>query len=233
MRRVFVNSALGNSFELDSTEHNHLANVTRAKIGEEVICINGDAFDYHYKITNISKSKTALQFIKKQQNTSNPTAKVTIFLAAIKSDNLHLVITKLNEIGASNLVLFNADRSNTSLKQINLIKCNAIAQQSCKQCGRSIPLMVSITNQEPQEALKGYSQIIFADECEKTNSMNKIKFINNCAIIIGAEGGFTPNERTKILAVKNVTPVTLGRRILRAETACITTATLAISQLEI
>ena len=225
MKRFFVSCQLGKNFELKGGEHNHLANVLRVQVGESVIVCNGDEFDYVYNADKITKNSTQLCFVSRTQNIANPTKQVAVFLAIIKPDKLHTAITQLNEIGASELVLFNADRCNVSPKQINLEKLNEIARQSCKQCGRSIPIKISLTFKEPEIALAGYDRIYFADESldlslrDPQDFKTELCVGSSVAIIIGPEGGFTPTERAKLLKI--ATPISLGPRILRTETAAV------------
>jgi len=232
MKRFFTSQPLGNDIELNGAEHNHLAHVLRTQIGENVIVCNGDDFDYSYNVANITKSVTTLSFVSKSINISNPQYNVAVFMASIKPDRLHTAITMLNEIGVSELVIFPADRSNTPLKSLNPEKLNEIARQSCKQCARSRPLCVRLTSSAPVVALKNFSQIFLADENLSPQTPNP-NFTNHIskpvAIIIGPEGGFTPSERTKLHKVPNITPITLGPRILRAETAAVVAATMILA----
>jgi len=219
VRRFYVNQqGLGKDLVLSGTEHNHLANVLRLKIGEEVVIVCGDEFDYLYKIVSITKSQTALSIAKKWRNAYNPQKAVTVYMGAIKHDNLALAVEKLNEIGVAEVVLFkSAHCQNVPVK---IDKLQAVANQSCKQCGRSIPLKVS--------GIIGFDKLpkgtLFADE--KTTS-GKIQSAD--AIIIGPEGGFTDSEREHLR--KTSTPISLGPRILRAETAAIVGAALLMSKM--
>jgi len=233
VKRFFVELALGKDFELTDAEHNHLANVLRVKTGEHVTVCCGDAFDYRYEVTKITKNASSMRFIERKENFSNPKVWVSVFLAKIKFDNLALAVTKLNEIGASEVVIFNAANCNVALKSVNVEKLNIIAQQSCKQCGRSIPLKVRITTDEPDVALRGFDTVFFADELRENElallSVQEISATDKNAVIIGPEGGFTLNERNKLLRVAK--PVSLGRRILRAETAAIVSAAILLSKM--
>jgi len=237
LKRFFVAQPLGKDFELQGQEHNHLANVLRTQTGESIIVCNGDEFDYTYNVVKIAKHSTQMKFLNRAINTANPTKHVAVFLALIKPDKLSQAVTQLNEIGVTELVLFNADRCNVVLRTLNLDKFAEIARQSCKQCGRSKPLTIRYTSAEPDVALAPYNTIYFADEMTahdcvlKSCGSQRDKSINglpssvahlktqSCAVIIGPEGGFTPNERAKLL--KLATPISLGSRILRAETAAV------------
>lgn len=231
-RRFYVTNkqGLGKDLVLRDAEHNHLANVLRSKVGDEIIIVCGDEYDYYYHIKSIAKSQTALDFIGKKANIYNPKKNLTVYIGIIKHDNLALVVEKLNEIGASRVVLFKSAHCQNIPVKID--KLRTIAQQSCKQCGRSIPLTIGgvLTI---DELLKEVSEnTVFADE--KADPTNTESITNLCgesssAIIIGPEGGFTDAECASLR--KAAKPITLGRRILRAETAAIIGASLLLSKM--
>jgi len=164
VKRFFVEKSLGGGVELVGSEHHHLCNVLRMRTGDEVILVCGDEFDYKYLITSITKTNAQLRFVKKETNKHNPTSLFSIYLGAIKPDSLHVAVTGLNEVGVSDLYIFKSKHSNAN---VNIEKLNSIAKQSCKQCGRSIPLKVH--------------------EIE-------MKDIPKNSIVIGPEGGFTDDE---------------------------------------
>lgn len=226
MKRVFVTSLTPTKdIDLTGQEHQHLSKVLRTTVGENVVVFCGDAFDYEYTIDRMTKTSTHLKFVQKTLNIANPTRHIAVFLALIKPDKMTAAITALNELGVAELVLFNADRCNVAPKSVNLDRMNEIARQSCKQCRRSIPMTVRITTDEPAVALRGFDAVYFADEtCEPIPPLVSGE-LSRIAVVIGPEGGFTPNERAKLAAV--ATPVSLGTRILRAETAAVAMAILA------
>ena len=127
-----------------------------------------------------------------------------------------------------------------SPKSVNVEKLQTIAEQSCKQCGRSIPLSVSITNKQPAEVFDGFNHVFFADETMSGDDVTLESKLAPAiqpdktaryAIVVGAEGGFTEKEREKITAEKNIVSVSLGRRILRAETAVISLAAVVLAKM--
>ena len=232
-KRFFIKSTkqgLIGDLVLRDHEHNHLANVLRLKTGDNITAVCGDEFDYHYQITKITKQITELKYIDRKINQSNPQKKLTVYMGLIKFDNLAISVQKLNEIGAHEVVFFNS--KNCQNLPVKIDKLQTIAEQSCKQCGRSIPVIVrGILNFE-QLLTQIPSNAIFADEREIVTSLDDVsisKIENNATIIVGCEGGFTEPERAKLAKVTK--PVSLGRRILRAETAVILTASIVLAKL--
>jgi len=203
MRRFFVEQQLKDGgVTLAGGEHHHLCNVLRTRVGDDIILVCGDTFDYHYKVTAITKNNSTLSFIKKEKNKRNPDVNITAYMGAIKPDALAQAVTALNEIGVSDLYIFKSDFSQ---KTANIEKLNSIAKQSCKQCERSIPLRV-------------HGIIDFTD------------IPNDAKIVIGPEGGFSENEKSRIKQMG--ADIYLGKRILRSETAIVAACVLAMTEAE-
>ncbi|MCL2756252.1 MAG: 16S rRNA (uracil(1498)-N(3))-methyltransferase [Firmicutes bacterium] len=233
MKRFFVSQILGNDFELTGSEHHHLAFVMRAKPGDKIILCNGDNCDYKYTIVKITRDEATLAFDSKSKNKQNPKNKLVVFIGLIKLDNLALIVEKLNELGASELVPFTSSNSNIAAKNVNIEKLNSIAKQSCKQCGRSIPLKVHepITFKEMLNEITSFDNTFYADRGEKQDRITREKTQGSSynALVIGPEGGFTLEENLVITEV--ATPITLGSRTLRSETAAIAATTLILSKM--
>lgn len=210
--RIWADAPKEEELIITGPEYNHLAHVLRVKVGDPVTVIAGDAFDRLYQITAITKKQIVLQFVTKTENRANPARPFTVFMAAIKPEPLAWAVQKLNEIGVTALKLFVTDFSVVALKNLNLARLNEIAKQSCKQCGRSMPLRVSVVTDIWREDL---TDAVFLDE--KSTGVNYPEKVR--AVIVGPEGGFSAREREKLAQV--ATPVSLGPRILRAETAAI------------
>jgi 16S rRNA (uracil1498-N3)-methyltransferase len=205
--------------ELSGIEHNHIANVLRMRVGDEVTVISGDEFDRYYRIENITKKQSLMRFVSKSKNKCNPSKNFTVYLAVIKPDNLSIAVQKLNEIGATELKLFLSKF--TVIKKVNTARLNEIARQSCKQCGRSIPLSVSFiggfNNLITEVSAVVRQRVFFADE-NLAGENTPVKGTPEL-LVVGCEGGFDESERREL--TKIATPISLGQRVLRAETACI------------
>lgn len=227
MKRFFATKTQinNNQIVLDGTEHNHLKNVLRLNEGERVIVVVGDEYDYECNISKIAKNNTLLEILERRPNAHNPLADVTVFQALTKQENMNLIVQKLNELGVKTFVPFES-RYITSKDKFNKSeKLQTIANQSVKQCKRSIPMAVSKTMKfsEMLSSLSAFDVVIFANETDNKNSLDgaKISRDKKIAVIIGSEGGFSEDEITQLTALKNLFSVGLGKRILRAETASI------------
>ena len=224
MKRFYINEKLqvNKDYYIEGIEHNHLKNVMRMAEGDEIILVCGDEYDYFAKIKKITKGDTLVNVFDSQANDRNPRCNVTVFQALVKSDNMSLIIQKLTELGVKNFIPFESEFITSKDKYGKKDKFQEISNQSIKQCKRSIPMQVHETMpfKEMVLSLKNYDKVIFANECENSNSLKNIHINKDdkVAIIIGSEGGFSKNEIEDI--VKNGgQSITMGKRILRAETA--------------
>ena len=226
MKRFYVsnNIEVNKNIIVDGIEHNHIKNVMRMNVGDEVILVCGDEFDYFATITKITKGDTTLFVTRKEENIYNPNSDVTVFQALVKTDNMSLIVQKLNELGVKYFVPFESEFITSKDKYGKTGKLQEVANQSVKQCKRSIPMLVSetLTFAQMTNKLQNYDIIIFANECEKTFNLSSLSVSDGqkVAIIVGSEGGFSEKE-IDVLTKANAKSISLGKRILRAETASI------------
>lgn len=226
MKRFFVGHSLevNKTFKIDGIEHNHIKNVMRMGVGGELILVCGDEFDYLGKIVGMSKGDTSVLIEKKEKNIYNPKCNVTVFQALVKSDNMTLIIQKLTELGVKNFVPFESEFITSKDKFGKTSKFQETSNQSIKQCKRSIPMSVSATIgfDELVGTIEKYDIVLFANECERMDKLENIGFDANkkVAIIVGSEGGFSESEINRLIDA-GAKSISLGKRILRAETASI------------
>ena len=229
MKRFFVSKEIevNKSLVIDGIEHNHIKNVMRMAVGEEIILVSGDEYDYIATITNITKGDTTVFVRDKQINIYNPKSNVTVFQALVKSDNMSLIVQKLNELGVKDFIPFESEFITSKDKFGKTSKLQEVANQSVKQCKRSIPMIVheTMSFNKMCEILNTYDVIIFANECEKNYNLSQLNVDGNMkvAIIIGSEGGFSDKEISRLHEL-GANSISLGKRILRAETASIALA---------
>ncbi len=216
-----------NSLEIKNEEALHIAEVLRMKPGEELIVGDGDMTDYICRISSAKKSAVVCDIIKKEKNRNEPELKITLFQALPKGDKMETVIQKCVEIGVCEIIPIDTKNSMVRLKgkeDKKTARWNKIAYAAAKQCGRGIiPKVKSLMPFE--EACKyagtSFDGALIPYECERDNSIKKYAsgFTGkSLAIFIGSEGGFDPSE-VDIAIKSGLAPVTMGKRILRTETA--------------
>ncbi len=226
MCKRFLADTVANEIVISGQEHIHLANVLRMTEGDHIVATNNDDYDYECEIIKIGKKETKCKLIQKIKNNHNPKKHIDVFHALIKNDKMSLVTQKLSELGISNLVLFESKFQTVKPSENKQEKLLKISEQSSKQCKRSKIMNISgpVTFKSMLEMLTNYDIIIFANETETatliSNYNEAIQHADKIAIIIGSEGGFELSEIKEIIE-KGAISVTLGDRILRAETAAI------------
>lgn len=229
MNRFFVNKDdITNGIVLiKDNELMHLNKVLRLKVGDKIICLSGNNFEYISEIISISRTQAEARILDIKENLRNPKICIDVFLGFPKGEKLNLITQKLTELGVNKLTLFESDFTIAKANLGKLNRLGLISQEACKQCGRSKPLQIepSIKFKNIEKYIKDYEMVIFAyekasEENTISNLIPKIKKCNKIALIIGAEGGFSEKEN-ELLKKLNTVQVFLGNRILKVETACI------------
>ena len=230
-------SLVNNKVIITDDEFRHLSLVLRKRAGDSVVLFCGDGFDYNATITKITKKEAELIVKEKINNETESSVNLTIFQALAKGEKLSLIAQKLTEIGASEMLVFSSKFCDVTEKTSKLDKLNKVVINASKQCGRSKLVKTNesvLTFNQMIEKFKDFDLVLCAYENEEnlhiSSILNKFKG-NKIAVIIGPEGGFSADE-VKTISDNGARVVTLGKRILRTETAAIFSASTVISQLE-
>ncbi len=238
-KRYFYPNQLQNNLliTLEGEEFHHLSNVMRSRAGDRVCLFNGNGNFYFGEIKSIEKKSAKILIDKTEESQNEPKINLTVFQALAKGDKLSLITQKITEIGASNLCLFESKytdvKSNTSKSE----RLETIAISAAKQCGRATITKIEkpISIEEISKRINSFDKFYVAYENEdgKTlvQSLESNKNITNIAVMIGAEGGFSEKEISALKA-NGAEIVSLGKRILRTETAAILTTSLIMQILE-
>ena len=218
----------GENAYIEGSDVNHIANVLRMKPGEELlISVRGD-WDYLCKIVDIETDRVNLKVLESMEQRELP-VHITLIQGIPQSDKLEMIIQKAVELGVSEIIPVKTKRVVVKIDEkkvdTKVNRWNAIAESAAKQSKRSIIPKVyepmSIDN--ALEIVKDFGVKLIpyenADGIDKTrrilDNMDKTK---NIAVFIGPEGGF---EESEVERIKNsgFEVITLGKRILRTETA--------------
>lgn len=214
----------GDIVEINGDEHNHLSKVLRLVVGDKITVLCNDGNIRLCIITDVGKKASTAQILetKKEQDTF---ANVTVFQALIKSDKLDMIVQKCTELGVREFIPFESEFCAVQDKGNKIDRLNRIVLASCKQCGRASSMIVNKTISFKQlvDGLVKYDLVVFAYENEQKSAkevLSKLSKDSKIAVIVGCEGGFSQTEADMLLQ-HDVSPVSLGKLILRAETACI------------
>ncbi len=218
----------GENAYISGSDVNHIVNVLRMKIGEELlISVKGD-WDYLCKIEEIENDRVNLKLLESMEQRELP-IKLTLLQGIPKSDKLEMIIQKAIELGVSNIIPVKTNRVVVKIDekktQAKVNRWNAIAQSAAKQSKRSIipKVLNPQTIDNALEIVKDYGVKLLpyenADGIKKTKDiLNSLDSKNNIAVFIGPEGGFEEAE-VKKSTDSGFEVITLGKRILRTETA--------------
>lgn len=225
MKKIFSDNVKNGKCVLVGDDHTHLAYSLRSRVGDKVIvCDNG--IDYTCVITSITKKETILDVISSAVCDSEPAVSVALYFAIMKGDKNELVAQKCTELGVKKLRPFVSSNCECRPDSVKIERLNKIITEAAQQCGRGMcPLVDSVISfSDMLGELKKYDKVVFPYEhaTDKTlkEIMRGVSDVKSIAIIVGSEGGFTKEESAEIENA-GVTPITLGKRILRAETASI------------
>ena len=206
----------------------HLTKVLRYKVGYKAIVCLDEPTEYECTITAINKDYAVAEIDQTIVNQAEPTKKIVLCQALPKGDKLDIIIQKGVELGVSEFLPFRSQYVAES--KFNKERLNKIALQACKQCGRSKIVAV--------DDIVSYDDMLSkASECDiivmpyenatvgKIGDVEGLKDAKSIAINIGSEGGFDESEVEKAKQI-GANIVSLGKRILRCETAAIATCAL-------
>ena len=231
-QRLFVDTRLGQGAEVvcSAAQNNYLRNVLRLGRGDEVLLFNGKDGEWRARIERIDRKGCSLA-AQDQTRTQTPPGDLHYLFAPLKKARLDYMVQKATEMGVSRLrpVLTRF----TMARRIREERMRANAIEAAEQCHLlSIPQIDALTgfeetleNWEPERAL------IFCDESAPSGSpVEALMALRGqpLGVIIGPEGGFSPPERERLRDMSCVTPISLGPRIMRADTAAV--AALALVQ---
>ena len=245
MYKFFVNEEQinDNKVEVIGEDINHIKNVLRLQIGESLcICSRQTAQSYNCKITKISNESVECEILEEIQETPETGTYIHIFQGLPKADKFEWIIEKCTEIGVKEITPIIMKRTIVKLDEKDKIKkinrWQKIAEVASKQSKRDCLLKVNniINFENIFEIIKGYDIVLVAYENEKKNKIKNVLKSITCkstkiAVIIGPEGGIDENE-IEICERNNVIPITLGKRILRTETAPLVVSSNILYELE-
>ncbi|MBL4602072.1 MAG: 16S rRNA (uracil(1498)-N(3))-methyltransferase [Emcibacteraceae bacterium] len=221
--RLYINEELkaGAVHLIDDNQGHYLVNVMRIKMGEHLALFNGVAGEWIGEVTKVGKGKVKITIREKiAEQFFEPD--LWYLFAPLKKARTDYMIQKATELGVSRICPIFTIRTNLDRIKHNKLVANAI--EAAEQCGRmTVPQIDVMTSLK--EILQNWPDeraIIFCDEAGDAILMKDMKAIHKkAAILIGPEGGFSSEERQMIRDHKNAVAITLGPRILRADTAAV------------
>lgn len=214
---------------ITGSDYNHIKNVLRLDKNEEISVYDGEYHEYICKLKSYEKDAAVFEIICEKESESELKSKLYLFQGLPKSDKLEMIIQKAVELGAFEIIPVKMHRSivkydnKKALAKLN--RWQAISESAAKQSGRTIV-------PEVKEIMDYTDALSYAQNLDKVlvpyeheegiahtkEILNEIKPGMSVGIFIGPEGGFEDYEIQEACE-KGFEPVSLGRRILRTETA--------------
>ncbi len=227
MIRIFYEQQFAQNMQItDKDKCHHLAIVLRLQNGAEVFLVNGNDIA-KCTITAISKSQIDVSLIATFKEDNELDIDVCLGFGPLKGDNTQLVIQKAVELGASQIDLINFKRNvskfDSKKAQKKIEKFEKIIDGACAQSRRNKRVMINVNVDLDENYLKQFKRIFVCYENERANhlasQLTSIYQGEKILILIGPEGGIDATEIEFLEHNSKVQTVTLGKRILRAETA--------------
>jgi len=221
LSRLFVRQSLsdGASVELDAGQANYLGNVLRLGVGAELLAFDGASGEWVARIADAGKKRMTLQ-VERRTREPETIPDVWLAFAPVKRAQTDWLVEKATELGAARLIPVMTQRTNT--ERVKLERLEAIAIEAAEQCGRTLLPAIDEPVRLDQflRASDTARTLYFADEGGGAAPAQSFA-PGPAVILVGPEGGFTDEERDAIRAAPASTAISLGPRILRAETAAL------------
>lgn len=224
------------------TDVNHIKNVLRMKKGEEILISDGESREYTCRIDEISQGEVLLAITDGEESNRELPSRIYLFQGLPKSDKMELIIQKAVELGVYEIIPVDMKRTVVKLdskkQEAKLRRWQGISESAAKQSKRIvIPQIHSVL--KFSEALKYADNLDvclmpyeLAEDMQYTRKiLGNIRPGQSVGIFIGPEGGFAPEE-VEMALENQVQSITLGRRILRTETAGMTVMSILMFLLE-
>lgn len=218
--RLFVREPLcdGARIELDAAHSNYLGNVLRMTEGAELLLFDGKSGEWLARIAEAGKKRMTLS-VERRSREPEAVPDLWLAFAPVKRTQTDWLVEKATELGIAKLIPVITRR--TIVDRVKLDRLEAIAIEAAEQCGRTLLPEIA----EPRPLAKLLSEhaerpLYFADENGGEPAAEAFRAAP-ATILTGPEGGFTEEERAEVRAAPLAVPITLGPRILRAETAAL------------
>jgi RNA methyltransferase, RsmE family len=209
----------------------YLTQVMRLKVGDDLLVFNGIDGEWRCSVAEVLKKGVVLRAETKVRDQIAP-PDVHLLIATVKKSALEFAVEKATELGATRIRLMTTAR--TQPQHLRLDRLDAIAEESAEQTGRmdvprvDAPVKLETLLDAWDRGPDAGRRLMFCDETGGPPAISTLTPLppSPWTILIGPEGGFTAEERSRLLALPHAVPVSLGPRVLRADTAAVAALTL-------
>ena len=226
--RLYVDAPLRSGAELavGAAQTHYLRNVLRLKSGDPVLVFNGREGEWRATLGGVGKRAVSLA-VRERARSQTPALDLHYLFAPLKHVRLDYMVQKAVELGASRLQPILTRHSQVARLNIDRMKANAV--EAAEQCGiLTLPeIAPAVAFDEMLAARDPARLLIFCDEdAEVADPISALMPHRTAdarplAVLVGPEGGFAEHERAALVGLPNVVRISLGPRILRADTAAV------------
>lgn len=225
-RRFFVenlNYPAQTTAEISGDEFVHAKTVLRAEEGTEIILLDGSGNEYPAIVTKVDKRSLSVHITGVTAGGREPHTPVCLLVGALKGDKTELVVQKATELGVGKIGVFSSKYCSAYMNDNKLERLRRVAREAAKQCLRSVAPEVEYfpSLESALASAAEYKNKLFACEFADRSDGDISQLSGSTAVVIGSEGGFSEEEFASARKDYGFSSLTLGRRILRAETAAI------------
>lgn len=222
LKRFFVDN-IAETTELCGEEFEHAKNVLRLGVGDEVVLLDNSGKEFTAVITLVEKKRMLLNVVREEVGNREAETDVLLLFGYLKNaDKNEFIVQKAVELGVKNIGVFSSEFSSAYMNENKLERLNKVAKEAAKQCLRSVAPVLTYykTLEEGLKAAENYENKLFACEFATESKADVSSLKGSVAMVVGSEGGFSRAEE-QLANGLGFASVTLGKRILRAETAAI------------
>ena len=223
-----VTLGVGKKIILEHEQTHYLKNVMRCKVNDRIIIFDSTTGEYAAEIVTIHKRFINIEILEKTKPICVP-GDIWLIFCPLKKTRTDFLIEKTTELGLRKFLPTLSDKTQTKTVSMNRCKKNIV--EAVEQCGGTfipeiLPVnpLAKIIQTLPKDRI-----LVFCDESLESRNINDCLLKEKpekVALLVGPEGGFSDSERNLLRTKKNVLPVSLGNRILRAETAAVVALTM-------
>lgn len=224
MPRFFVEPTSADHLCVSGPDGHHIARVLRVRVGEKLTCCDGQGTDYACEVEFLDGDAVTLRVLSRSPSVAEPSTAVTLYQGLPKSEKMEFIIQKAVEIGITRIVPVSMSRSIVRLKgdegRKKQLRWQKIAAEAAGQSGRGVIPTVSepISFAQAAEEMKTGLSVVFYEGGGCPLSRLVTGETTAVSFMVGPEGGIEPEE-IAVLREAGVHVATLGKRILRCETA--------------
>ena len=232
MKRFFVDK-IEEITCLSGEEFEHAKNVLRIGVGAEVILLDNSGKEYTAVVSAVEKKQMLLNVVRQELGAREANAETCLLFGYLKNaDKNEFIVQKAVELGVKKIGVFSSQFSSAYMNENKLERLNKVSKEAAKQCLRSVAPTVEYFPSLDKALDYGAAceHKLFACEFAERSEISLSSLKNSVAIVIGSEGGFS-REEAALAKEKGYALISLGKRILRAETAAVSLASIVMYEL--